>query len=62
MFINKKGIKNNLKSSQKVKMPVTDYNSTIKIAPLNKKLLQKTQFPKRKKGKSFREYYLFLAA
>ena len=36
-------------NNQKVRLPVTEHNSTIKIAPFNEKILQKNQFPKRKK-------------
>ena len=32
-------------NNQKVRMPVTEQNSTIKIAPFNEKILQKIQFP-----------------
>ena len=36
-------------------MPVTEQNSTVKIAFLNEKILQKNQFPERQKEQSFRE-------
>ncbi len=32
---------NNKKAKPKVRMPVTEQNSTIKIAPLNEKILKK---------------------
>ena len=53
----------NKKLSKKVRMPVTEQYSTIKIARFNEKILQKKiQFPKGKKKIVLESSSLFLAA
>ena len=43
-------------------MPVTEQNSTIKIAPFNEKILQKNSVSKKKKRKKFQRVVPYMAA